>query len=502
MARVAGVLLVVLCILAVASGGRMGPSSRLQRVIGSSSSRRPNLAPAISLALRPLLFDYAAHIAVHVVNEKFHGLLLADVDTVANVKVLGDVRVLMTNIQLVALTADPDLANIVLGDGNLALEIEDVFFRLEADFKYQQLSFPHIAGNGHLTVTGYEGIVAAIPIFAQQNGFILVDIIDAATEFDRIDVQISGSNANWLYNLLLGMFRGNLKAGICDKITAFIKETLPQEANKILGGMPRTVDIIGAQLNTSIADNPSIQPDAAVMHVYGLFQSPSSREFEECPYSPTLNRNTSPILTRGPTKSVEKKMMKGTLHVSVLNCFAWTLHKQNRLHFHLTPQNFSAELLNTTLWAHHIPGVDEMFPSPRPMYLDLDLTLAPTGSINPEEGIIVSVNKVKSRFAAIMDEDDEVSLELFTLSIDTYLGATAQAIPTSPDEGAFLRLRDPDQLDVLFKVIFSRITDTITDYLDTNPITIPSIPLIMLSNAVISFENDVGILDSDLLYVG
>ena len=54
----------------------------------------------------------------------------------------------------------------------------------------------------------------------------------------------------------------------------------------------------------------------------------------------------------------------------------------------------------------------------RVLLIDLDLIQAPTAIIDPEDGIIVSVHKVKSRFSAVMDEDDQVGLELFTLSID------------------------------------------------------------------------------------
>ncbi|TPX31613.1 hypothetical protein SmJEL517_g05108 [Synchytrium microbalum] len=483
-------------------------SNTAQRVL-STYIAPTEISPSVSVVLRSTLFDYVAKVAVNVVNEKFQGLDLADVDTVVNVKVVGDVNIILTNIKLVALNADPDLAVIRLGEGNVALDIENVFFSLEADYQYHQLPFPHVSGAGHLKVTGYEGVVAAIPVFTESNGGIQMNIIDAATDFARIEVVITGSGANWLYNMLVGMFRGNLKQAVCDKITAFIMETLPNEANQVFNGMPRAVDIFGAQLNTSFADNPSIQPEAAIMHLYGLFQSPDSEHFEECPYSAQSHTSLGETMTRG------------TVHVSVVNCFAWTLHKQGRMVFHLTPQNFSAELLNTSLWSTYIPGVEEMFPTWKPMLLDMDMTIAPMAAINPEEGVVMTVRNIKSRFSAIMDESDEVGLELFTLSIDILLGAIAAVIPSDPD-AALLMLKaeltmgdiavdvlqsnvgtlDPSKLSILFKVIFARVTDTITEYLDENPIVIPKIPLISLQNAQVSFATDMGILDADLVYIG
>ena len=58
---------------------------------------------------------------------------------------------------------------------------------------------------------------------------------------------------------------------------------IPDEGNKLAGGIPTLADVKGLQLNVSLAGDPEVTPARLLLRDWGRFQSPRGG-FQECPY--------------------------------------------------------------------------------------------------------------------------------------------------------------------------------------------------------------------------
>ena len=58
---------------------------------------------------------------------------------------------------------------------------------------------------------------------------------------------------------------------------------IPDEGNKLAGGIPMVADVKGLQLNVSLAGDPEVTPARLLLRDWGRFQSPRGA-FQECPY--------------------------------------------------------------------------------------------------------------------------------------------------------------------------------------------------------------------------
>lgn len=55
-----------------------------------------------------------------------------------------------------------------------------------------------------------------------------------------------------------------------------MKTTVPDQINKLLQGVPTTVEVKGLQLNTSLVQDPEVTPDRLIVRDWGRFKNPSS----------------------------------------------------------------------------------------------------------------------------------------------------------------------------------------------------------------------------------
>ncbi len=56
-----------------------------------------------------------------------------------------------------------------------------------------------------------------------------------------------------------------------------VTQKVPQLANGLLGGIPRTVNVKGLELNISLAGDPLVTPEALVIRDWGRFQNPGGQ---------------------------------------------------------------------------------------------------------------------------------------------------------------------------------------------------------------------------------
>ena len=66
---------------------------------------------------------------------------------------------------------------------------------------------------------------------------------------------------------------------------------IPDEGNKLAGGIPTVADVKGLQLNVSLAGDPEVTSARLLLRDWGRFQSPRGA-FQECPYRRRLPPGT------------------------------------------------------------------------------------------------------------------------------------------------------------------------------------------------------------------
>ena len=64
---------------------------------------------------------------------------------------------------------------------------------------------------------------------------------------------------------------------------AQVTARIPDEGNKLAGGIPTLADVKGLQLNVSLAGDPEVTPAHLLLRDWGRFQSPRG-SYQECPY--------------------------------------------------------------------------------------------------------------------------------------------------------------------------------------------------------------------------
>ena len=71
--------------------------------------------------------------------------------------------------------------------------------------------------------------------------------------------------------------------GVQAPLRAQVTARIPDEGNKLAGGIPTVADVKGLQLNVSLAGDPEVTPARLLLRDWGRFQSPRGA-FQECPY--------------------------------------------------------------------------------------------------------------------------------------------------------------------------------------------------------------------------
>lgn len=64
-----------------------------------------------------------------------------------------------------------------------------------------------------------------------------------------------------------------------------VTQKVPQLANGVLAGIPRTIDVKGLELNISLAGDPLVTPEALVIRDWGRFQNPGGQSSGEAAHA-------------------------------------------------------------------------------------------------------------------------------------------------------------------------------------------------------------------------
>ena len=183
------------------------------------------------------------------------------------------------------------------------------------------------------------------------------------------------------------------------------------EVNKLLAGVPTITDLQGLQFNTSLAGDPTVEPDRITVKDWGRFRLPS----QECPYQRAATW-ISPT-----TKDDKAPMFIADIDESIIDCFTWVLQERNILQKHFRSADVPVAL-QTDNWAGVVPGLPKQYPGQN-MTLDVATAEPLLTTITKKRGVVISGNATLL-FALDSEDTDMAGQPLFELAIQSEIEAT------------------------------------------------------------------------------
>ncbi|CAL8464093.1 g3628 [Coccomyxa elongata] len=371
-----------------------------------------DVTPSVTAKVEPLFFQRASMVMVQLVRDHLSKTFLGSLETFADVPVLGKFRVNLDDIQLDGLDLSDANTGLALGpDGAFLLTVDNLRTNVNANFAYQRMQFPQFGGNGRAQVTAVGGYSRLqIRVANDGAGRPMVTAVDAAELwFVGVRVTVSDTDLAWLYNLITNLAAGPIQDAITREVAAQVTQKVPQLANGLLAGIPRTVDVKGLELNISLAGNPLVTPEALVIRDWGRFQNPggqSSGPTEECPYK----RMTSvgDLSTSGFSNNSDP-MIIGLIDQSIANCFTWVLYERGELKRYFEGDDVPGYALYTATWGLIVPHLAEAYPGNRKMGVQVSIAAPPNTSINTSRGVVTFGNLTLAFHLAPDEAQDESS---------------------------------------------------------------------------------------------
>ncbi len=441
----------------------------------------------------------------NIINQQLVNIPLPDALLNTSVPTLGETELNITEIILTSVHVDPLNSSVTLLNDEFFILFGNLTVQVDFHFQLHQLHFPHIKSHGQARVVGRNGNISALADFnVVDDGTINLKVAGATADFHDIKITISDSKLAFLYNALGTVFQNQIKARICNAAANGLLVNVPNEANKLFSTMPRSVEILELELNTSFVAPIQVNPQYALAQAYGLFQSPSGH-FEECPLATTNQFVQS------------DKMVSLSAQESIANCFTWSLFVKDKLvKRNLDKRNvagFPPELANSSTWANFVPSIETAFPN-HECSLDLVAAKNPTTKFT-QDGIMTSAIVQLSLF--VFEEKRETIL---SVSINIELGL-ATNILDKPEKLLALGIElvqldveaqllwsheklgklDMDRFNLVLKAALGSQSETIEKFIADQQFSIPAIEWLQLRNTSIQTRDGLLQFDTDALYI-
>lgn len=244
----------------------------------------------------------------------------------------------------------------------------------------------------------------------QSGGFVFAEQLQLLVALFRLSVQLS----------ILALFptaesttsTHDLESYIyaCRQITM----TLPSEVNKLLAGVPTTVDLEGFHFNTSLAGDPIVEPTQITVKDWGRFRLTGT----ECPYERPSDFNL-PHAVRASNLD-EPPMFIAQIDETIIDCFTWVLQRKGLLTRSFTSDEVPIAL-ETNNWAAVIPQLVVKYPNQKMLLVVTAETLLT--HITANRGVVTSGNATLD-FALDTQDPETKGQGLFSLAIQAEIAAT------------------------------------------------------------------------------
>ncbi|KAK9814626.1 hypothetical protein WJX72_008927 [[Myrmecia] bisecta] len=408
--------------------------------------------PSITGQATPTFFAYASKVAVQLVKENFKAIHLPDVEARVSIPVVGHLHLKLMDIKLDELSLERTDTGLELGqDGTLVLHVTGLDAVVNCNFHFDRSGFgPSFGGGGHAKITAEDG-TARVELRVLNDGVGRPRLLiqkDAEVAFGNLDVEISDSGLAWLLNVIISIAQGPIKDATTRQVAHVITNQLPKEVNKLLLGVPITVDVKGFQLNTSMAGDPLVSAANLQVSDWGRFQSPAGI-WEECPYKrligtqqPLSAQTFSPLQAASsgrpqqstPTPhaaAAPDSMLFANIDQSIVNCFTWVLFQRGLLDRQFEGDDLPGSALYTTTWLLAVPQLPLKYPN-REMAVQVHVLEPPDAVIKTAEGMATTGSATLSFFlaAGAADSRPHESSAADTAS-STLLEAFKQALATN-----------------------------------------------------------------------
>lgn len=252
------------------------------------------------------------------------------------------------------------------------------------DWKYKERIWPHVPyGSGSADFSGTAGVIqVSFKVNSVQgtDGLLYPQIVVDSCQVDvsSINVSVHGSILSWLYDIIIALFKNQLKSAANNVIQGALTNALNVQADKLLATLPYKVKFgTWGLLDYSITGAAEYLPTPGNLYLPFKAEVYAQGSTAEAPLPHYL-------AAYNPTG----RMIDILLDVFAINSALYQVQQHNLWDFIINNNTWIAQFpqfpaLNTHAWSAIFPTLQTTYPD---MPMQLELTLQGPPSISTSDG--------------------------------------------------------------------------------------------------------------------
>ena len=175
---------------------------------------------------------------IPIITEELKTLHLPATDESITVPKLGDIDFSLDDIKLRSIVIPPDDLHLTFENNIIRLIVNNIEAQLDTfDWSFEQCSFPKLKDAGRATagITGCT-IDVILQIQMKING-VALNVSQSDVKIGKLDIKISGTNKNFLYNILIAVVVKMLKSKLEKELSDLIEDAINTHGKQLLGGV-------------------------------------------------------------------------------------------------------------------------------------------------------------------------------------------------------------------------------------------------------------------------
>lgn len=391
-------------------------------------------------------------------------------------------------------------ASVSISGGAVTLSVSDTNLEFNLDWSYERKKWPHLKSDGSVDVK-FQDIDLTIGLaVVNSNGRPGLVAKNVDMNLDKIKVDFHGTWLEWLYKLILGIFKGKLKDGIATVVETDITNLVNVVANQALSTMdlePKVSEYL--QLDMHLIDNPTFMSGFFWAGFKGMFESIKSPV--DAPVAHVNIPNTKPT-----------KMFQFSIDQYVANSALWNVQNLGLLDFTITNSMIPPTVpfhLTTDSFKGVFPALFEKYGS-ADIEWDIDPRAVPTVTIDPKKKILLTTGFGQAWNVITKDGKSEALKLDMTLyfGIDLNVDGDSPAIHGSVTtlvfdisvENTNIGPVNVTPLNGLFNSLFGGIIKGMVDGALKTGLPLPVVKGISLTNTELILNEGYVTLESDIKY--
>lgn len=407
--------------------GSIAPAASALSPLPPAASAFP--APSLRVALLESGVTKLRDILLPVLNKYLaSGVKIPDqhIDTHV-VEPLGHITLDLTNITISKFDLPSANLNFVPPSG-VDVDFEGLTLSIAMNYKWRKVNSPHASDHGSLVAVPRGGVLKLdTSLSVTPAGLGLASVVSSTCAFASFDLTFSGK-VSWLYDLLTGLFKDQLKTTIEKAVAGALSSAVTVNLDGALAKLPLSLGVGGGKsrlrVDTRCTDQTVLTTPATALGIGNVLGVGNGLTNATCPDTVLIAK--LPVLA--PTgNGSSNAMLQALVADAPINCALASDYANGALATHTLAGNTSA-------WRLIIPALHKLYPD-RPVRLDLKPMAAPNVSAVAGQGMVgVAV------FQAVQSVVLENGTDVFTdsLRLDVDFGFTLAVVTDSASGNATL----------------------------------------------------------------